>query len=49
MLGDDSADPVSSMYTVVFQFTGGTIHKVVFDIADGTYIEQHLAEAMARC
>ena len=49
-IGYDSADPVSSMYTSGFAFTGGTIHKVVFDIADDAYIdvEAHLAAAMAR-
>jgi arylsulfatase len=49
-IGYDSADPVSSMYTSGFPFTGGTIVKVVFDIADDAYIdlEAHLAAAMAR-
>ena len=38
------------MYASGFEFTGGTIHKVVFDIADDAYIdiEAHLAAAMAR-
>ena len=33
-----------------FEFTGGTLTKVVFDIADDAYIdvEAHLAAAMAR-
>jgi arylsulfatase len=49
-IGYDSADPVSSMYTSGFPFTGGTITKVVFDIADDAYVdvEAHLAAAMAR-
>ena len=49
-IGYDSADPVSSMYTSGFPFTGGTLKKVVFDIADDAYIdiEGHLAAAMAR-
>ena len=40
----------SSMYTSGFAFTGGTIKKVVFDIADDAYVdvEAHLAAAMAR-
>jgi arylsulfatase len=49
-IGYDSADPVSSMYSSGFDFTGGEIKKVVFDIADDAYIdvEAHLAAAMAR-
>jgi arylsulfatase len=49
-IGYDSADPVSSMYSSGFPFTGGTITKVVFDIADDAYVdvEAHLAAAMAR-
>lgn len=49
-IGRDSADPVSSMYGYGFDFTGGTIAKVVFDIADDAYLdlEAHLAAAMAR-
>ena len=49
-IGYDSADPVSSMYTSGFPFTGGTLKKVVFDIADDAYVdvEAHLAAAMAR-
>jgi hypothetical protein len=32
------------------QFTGGTIAKVVFDVADDAYVdvERHMAAAMAR-
>jgi hypothetical protein len=49
-IGYDSADPVSSLYTSGFAFTGGTIEKVVFDIADDAYVDvaAHLAAAMAR-
>jgi hypothetical protein len=41
---------VSAEYTPKFEFTGGTIHKVVFDVADDAYIdvERHLAAAMSR-
>lgn len=33
-----------------FDFTGGTIHKVVFDVANDAYIdlEKHLLAAIAR-
>ena len=49
-IGYDGGDAVSSMYTPKFEFTGGTITKVVLDIADDAYIdvEAHLAAAMAR-
>ncbi len=49
-IGRDSADPVSSLYGYGFDFTGGEITKVVFDIADDAYLdlEAHLAAAMAR-
>jgi arylsulfatase len=49
-IGRDSADPVSSLYGYGFDFTGGEIAKVVFDIADDTYVdlEAHLAAAYAR-
>jgi arylsulfatase A-like enzyme len=50
-IGYDSADPVSSAYGGSrFEFTGGEIVKVVFDIADDAYtdVEAHLAAAMAR-
>jgi hypothetical protein len=41
---------VSGEYQPRFEFTGGSIVKVVFDVADDAYvdIEQHLAAAMAR-
>jgi arylsulfatase len=50
-IGYDSGDAVSSAYAGDrFAFTGGTIEKVVFDIADDAYIdvERHLAAAMMR-
>jgi arylsulfatase len=49
-VGYDDGDAVSSMYTPKFEFTGGEIIKVVYDVADDAYIdvEQHLAAAMAR-
>ncbi|WP_285106680.1 arylsulfatase [Promicromonospora sp. MEB111] len=50
-IGYDSGDAVSSAYAGSrFELTGGTIHKVVFDIADDAYVdaEAHLRAAMAR-
>jgi hypothetical protein len=49
-IGYDGGDAVSSEYKPKFEFTGGKIVKVVFDIADDTYVdaEQHMAAAMAR-
>jgi arylsulfatase A-like enzyme len=50
-IGYDGGDAVSSEYAGQrFEFTGGTIAKVVFDIADDAYVdvEAHLAAAMAR-
>jgi arylsulfatase A-like enzyme len=50
-IGYDSADSVSSEYAGSrFEWSGGEIVKVVFDIADDAYVdvEQHLAAAMAR-
>ncbi|MRG59636.1 sulfatase-like hydrolase/transferase [Agromyces sp. CFH 90414] len=49
-IGRDSADPVSALYGPGFDWKGGAIEKVVFDIADDAYIdlEAHLAAAMAR-
>jgi arylsulfatase len=49
-VGYDGGDAVSAQYTPKFEFTGGTIHKVVFDVADDQYadVEQHFAAAMAR-
>ncbi|SUE03267.1 arylsulfatase [Prescottella equi] len=50
-IGYDGADPVSSAYPEPrFEFRGGEIAKVVFDIADDAYIdvEKHMQAAMAR-
>ena len=49
-IGYDSGDAVSSEYRPKFAFTGGTIAKVVFDVADDAYVdlERHLAAALAR-
>jgi hypothetical protein len=49
-IGYDGGDAVSADYGPPFQFTNGTIIKVVFDVADDAYIdvERHLAAAMAR-
>jgi arylsulfatase len=49
-IGYDGGDSVSSEYRPSFEFSGGRIVKVVFDVADDVYIdvEAHLAAAMAR-
>jgi len=49
-IGYDGGDAVSSEYRPQFEFTGGTIAKVVFDVADDAYIdvERHMAAAFAR-
>jgi hypothetical protein len=49
-IGYDGGDAVSSESTPKFEFTGGTVVKVVFDVADDAYVdvEKHLAAAMAR-
>jgi len=49
-IGYDSGDAVSKEYTPKFDFKGGTIVKVVFDVADDNYvdIERVMAAAMAR-
>jgi len=49
-IGYDGGDAVSAAYKPKFEFTGGRIRKVVFDVADDAYIdvERHLAAAMAR-
>ncbi|MCH8617162.1 arylsulfatase [Sphingomonas sp. SM33] len=49
-VGRDSGDPVSSEYGSAFNFSGGTIEKVVFDVAGDHYIdvEQKMAAALAR-
>ena len=45
-----AATPSRAEYTPTFEFSGGTISKVVFDVGDDVYIdvERHLAAAMAR-
>ncbi|HEY4726137.1 MAG TPA: hypothetical protein VIJ13_09320, partial [Actinomycetota bacterium] len=49
-VGYDGGDAVSSAYTPKFEWAGGQIHKVVYDVADDAYIdvERHFAAAMAR-
>jgi hypothetical protein len=49
-IGYDGGDAVSSEYKPKFEFTGGKIVKVVFDVADDAYVdvERELAAAMAR-
>jgi arylsulfatase len=50
-IGYDSGDAVTSAYAGDrFAFHDGTIHKVVFDIADDAYVdlEAHLAAAYSR-
>ena len=50
-IGYDSGDAASQAYAgSPFPFTGGTLTKVIFDVADDAYIdvESHLAAAMAR-
>jgi arylsulfatase A-like enzyme len=49
-IGYDGGDAVSSEYTPKFEFTGGKIIKVVFDVADDAYVdvERELEAAIAR-
>jgi arylsulfatase len=49
-VGYDSSDPVSSDYGTKSHFTGGTIAKVVLDVADDAYVdvERHMQAALAR-
>jgi arylsulfatase A-like enzyme len=49
-VGYDGGDAVSSAYTPKFEWAGGQIHKVIFDVADDAYVdvEAHMAAAMAR-
>jgi arylsulfatase A-like enzyme len=49
-IGYDGGDAVSSEYRPKFAFSGGTIVKVVFHVADDAYIdiERHMAAALAR-
>jgi arylsulfatase len=49
-IGYDSSDPVTTDYIGRFDYRGGEIVKVVFDVADDAYtdIERHMAAALAR-
>jgi arylsulfatase len=49
-IGYDGGDAVSSAYKPRFEFTGGKIVQVVFDVADEEYLhaEQRLAALVAR-
>ena len=49
-VGYGGGDAVSSEYTPKFEWTGGEIIKVVYDVAGDAYIdvEQHFAAAIAR-
>ena len=49
-VGRDTADPVSGQYEVPFEFTGGEIERVVFNVSGEEYkdMERELAAAMAR-
>lgn len=49
-VGYDSGDPVSAQYTSGFDFSGGRIVKVVYDVADDAYIdlERRMGAALAR-
>ena len=49
-IGYDGGDAVSSEYNSKFEFKGGEVVKVVFDVANDAYInvEQRMAAAMAR-
>jgi hypothetical protein len=49
-IGYDGGDAVSSEYAPEFEFTGGKIAKVVFDVGDDVYVdvERHMPAAFAR-
>jgi arylsulfatase A-like enzyme len=49
-VGYDSSDPVGSEYGTESHFAGGTINKVIFDVADDAYVdvERHMQAAMMR-
>jgi arylsulfatase len=49
-VGYDGGDAVSSEYRPPFAFSGGRVVKVVFDVADDSYVdvERELTAAMAR-
>jgi arylsulfatase len=46
----DSGDSVSSEYKPKFEFTGGRVVKVIFDVAKDVYVnvEKAMAASMAR-
>jgi hypothetical protein len=46
----DSGDSVSADYRGAFAFTGGTVVKVIYDVAGDAYLdaERHLAAVLAR-
>jgi len=49
-VGCIAVSPNSAEYSTRFEFTGGRIIKVVFDVADDAYVdvERQLAAAIAR-
>ncbi|MET0815833.1 MAG: hypothetical protein ABWX88_11645, partial [Pseudoxanthomonas sp.] len=49
-VGYDSGDPVSKEYASGFQFRGGRVVKVIYDVANDAYIdiERRFAAALAR-
>jgi arylsulfatase len=49
-IGYDSGDAVSGDYRPTFDFAGGKLVKVVFDVADDAYVdvERHVAAALIR-
>ena len=49
-IGIDTGDSVSSEYKPTFEFTGGRVVKVIFDVAKDTYVnvEKAMAASMAR-
>jgi arylsulfatase len=49
-IGTDSGDSVSSEYKPKFEFTGGCVIKVIFDVAKDAYVnvEKAMAASMAR-
>lgn len=49
-VGYDSGDAVSSDYTPRFEFSGGRIIQVVYDVADDVFLDQErqMAAILAR-
>jgi arylsulfatase len=49
-VGRNGGQPVSSSYKAPYDFTGGTIAKVVFDISGTPYVdvERELAKAFSK-